>query len=60
VQLMRYIMVVKSGCLASLGKADLTLVQIKFFREGMSADKRIIAIAALICGGWYPLPFGAT
>ena len=63
----RYLAVVVSGCLASLGGADLTLVQIKFFTEGMSAGKGFIAIAALIFGRWHPLGitlacflFGAT
>lgn len=63
----RYLAVVVSGCLASLGGADLALVQIKFFTEGMSAGKGFIAIAALIFGRWHPLGttlacflFGAT
>ncbi|MCC5601856.1 ABC transporter permease [Nostoc favosum] len=63
----RYGAVVLSGCLASLGGAYLTLVQIRFFTEGMSAGKGFIAIAALIFGRWHPLSttlacflFGAT
>ncbi|MHC5594463.1 MAG: ABC transporter permease [Nostoc sp.] len=63
----RYFAVILSGCLASLGGADLALVQIKFFTEGMSAGKGFIAIAALIFGRWHPLGstlacllFGAT
>lgn len=63
----RYLAVIISGCLTSLGGADLTLVQIKFFTEGMSAGKGFIAIAALIFGRWHPLGstlacflFGAT
>ncbi|MBD2251023.1 ABC transporter permease [Nostoc parmelioides] len=63
----RYAAVVISGCLASLGGAYLTLVQIKFFTENMSAGKGFIAIAALIFGRWHPLGstlacflFGAT
>lgn len=67
VQLVRYLSVVISGCLASLGGAYLTLVQVKFFAEGMSAGKGFIAIAALIFGRWHPvatalacLLFGAT
>ena len=67
VQLVRYLSVVMSGCLAGLGGAYLTLVQVKFFAEGMSAGKGFIAIAALIFGKWHPigtalacLLFGAT
>ena len=67
VQIVRYIAVVVSGCLASLGGAYLTLVQVRFFAEGMSAGKGFIAIAALIFGRWHPvssalacLLFGAT
>lgn len=50
VQTVRYIAVVISGTLASLGGAYLTLVQVRFFAEGMSAGKGFIAIAALIFG----------
>ena len=67
VQTVRYCAVVISGCLASLGGAYLTLVQIKFFTEQMSAGKGFIAIAALIFGRWHPISsalacllFGAT
>ncbi|ABA22218.1 nucleoside ABC transporter membrane protein [Trichormus variabilis ATCC 29413] len=63
----QYAAVFISGCLASLGGAYLTLVQIKFFTENMSAGKGFIAIAALIFGRWHPLGitlacflFGAT
>ncbi len=53
----RYCAVIIGGCLASLGGAYLTLVQIRFFAEGMSAGKGFIAIAALIFGKWHPFGF---
>ncbi|AUT03930.1 branched-chain amino acid ABC transporter permease [Nostoc sp. CENA543] len=67
VKKVRYLAVMLSGSLASLGGAYLALVQIMFFTEGMSAGKGFIAIAALIFGRWHPigstlacLLFGAT
>ncbi|AFY99266.1 ABC transporter permease [Calothrix sp. PCC 6303] len=54
----RYLAVITSGCLASLGGAYLSLVQIKYFAEGMTAGKGFIAIAALIFGKWHPLGCG--
>ncbi|AFY58598.1 putative ABC-type transport system, permease component [Rivularia sp. PCC 7116] len=63
----RYLAVIASGCIASLGGAYLSLVQIKYFAEGMTSGKGFIAIAALIFGRWHPigtsfasLLFGAT
>lgn len=67
VPLVRYCAVIIGGTLASLGGAYLTLVQVRFFAEGISAGKGFIAIAALIFGRWHPigsslacLLFGAT
>jgi len=67
VELVRYWAVAIAGCLASLGGANLALVQVRFFTENMSAGKGFIAIAALIFGRWHPvgtalacLLFGAT
>ncbi|MEC4813729.1 MAG: ABC transporter permease [Scytonema sp. PMC 1069.18] len=63
----RYLAVIVSGCLASLGGAYLTVVQVRYFTEGMTVGKGFIAIAALIFGKWHPigsslacLLFGAT
>lgn len=67
VELVRYVAVIVSGSLASLGGAYLALVYVKFFAEGMTAGKGFIALAALIFGRWHPvsavlacLLFGAT
>ncbi|KYC42332.1 branched-chain amino acid ABC transporter permease [Scytonema hofmannii PCC 7110] len=67
VQQVRYLAVITGGCLAGLGGAYLSLVQVKYFAEGMSSGKGFIAIAALIFGRWNPvgtalacLLFGAT
>jgi simple sugar transport system permease protein len=54
----RYLAVIASGCLASLGGAYLSLVQVKYFTEDMSSGKGFIAIAALIFGKWHPLNSG--
>jgi len=63
----RYLSVMLSGCLASLGGAYLVLVHVKFFMEDISAGKGFIALAALIFGRWHPIStvlacvlFGAT
>lgn len=63
----RYLSVILSGVLASLGGAYLALVHVRFFSEDMSAGKGFIALAALIFGRWHPvstvlacLLFGAT
>lgn len=67
VSFVRYLSVVLSGCLASLGGAYLVLVHVKFFMEDISAGKGFIALAALIFGRWQPINtvlacvlFGAT
>lgn len=67
VRKVRYLSVMLSGALASLGGAYLVLVHVKFFTEGISAGKGFIALAALIFGRWHPvytvlacLLFGAT
>ncbi|MCY7323306.1 MAG: ABC transporter permease [Phormidesmis sp. CAN_BIN36] len=67
VSFVRYLSVMLSGCLASLGGAYLVLVHVKFFMEDISAGRGFIALAALIFGRWHPINavlacalFGAT
>lgn len=55
VQRVRYLAVGFGGCLAGLGGAYLSLVQVRYFTEVMSAGKGFIAIAALIFGRWHPV-----
>ena len=67
VEKVRYLAVLASGFLASLGGAYLAVEHVKYFTEEMTAGRGFIAIAALIFGRWHPigsffacLLFGAT
>jgi simple sugar transport system permease protein len=50
----RYIAVILSGVLSSLGGAFLTLTQVNRFAEGMTGGRGWIAIAAICLGRWSP------
>ncbi|KST65493.1 ABC transporter permease [Mastigocoleus testarum] len=67
VEKVRYLAVLASGFLTSLGGAYLAVEHVKYFTEEMTAGRGFIAIAALIFGRWHPvgsffacLLFGAT
>jgi len=52
---MKYYGVVMSGALAGLGGAYLVVVQAGIYREGMTAGRGFLGLAALIFGNWNPL-----
>ena len=51
---MKYVAVVISGALAGLGGAFLVVEEAGIYREGQTAGRGFIALAALIFGNWRP------
>jgi ABC-type uncharacterized transport system permease subunit len=56
---MKYVGVVISGALAGLGGAFLVIEEAGIYREGQTAGRGFIALAALIFGNWRPLGVAA-
>ena len=51
---LRYISVLISGTIAGFAGAHMSIGQIGFFSEGMSAGKGFLGLAAMIFGNWNP------
>jgi ABC-type uncharacterized transport system permease subunit len=51
---MKYVAVTISGALAGLGGAFLVVEEAQIYREGQTAGRGFIALAALIFGNWRP------
>jgi len=56
----RWISLLTSGAIAALGGASLSIFLSSSFSRNMSAGRGFMALAALILGGWRPLPAAAA
>jgi simple sugar transport system permease protein len=59
VNAVRWVTVLLSGALAGIGGAALSTMLASQFSRGMTAGNGFIAVAAIILGGWKPLPTAA-
>ena len=55
VSIIRYICVILSGVMASLGGAFLSVGLVRYFTENMSAGRGFIGLTIVILGKWHPV-----